>query len=863
MITIEDIRKFTLFRDFPTETLAAIIPRLVTNTYPSNTIIIYRGDPGHSMFMILSGRAAATLTNDEGVEYTLSTMTEGDIFGEIALLTGEPRTANVKAISDVRLIELSHDIFDELRTRYQELNSAFFRLMAQRLVKKDILQQVRDVESKEVIAGLLSVPPSSDVDQFPGNSKWVQDINRTIAHLAKSDANVLIRGERGSGRFLAARLIHYHIGDTTRPVLHLECDNPPPVQREAQEGGLAIRDEVHLEIAQESALFGHGPGVASYARGVRRGYLEIADGGTLILENAEHLAPGIQKLLAHYLTEHRFTRKGETGSLTSRVRIIATTSDDRNQAQEAVLIPEFLTLVSGAVVRLKPLRNRKRDIPLIAESLLAPFNRKFNKNVTGFSNDALNALVDHDWPLNVDELQQVIERAVAITEGKQITDRQIFVNFPTFSTAGKINLLKLPFLDSLVRHRFVPSALQFLTVPFMIGIILYTLLGPENKNPANLVVWSVWWPFIIFSIAVSARSWCGYCPLPVIANGINFNRTTFLTVPVFLTRHGIWIGIAGFVIIFLMEHVTHMFTQARATSVLLLTILGGAVVTTAIFGRRSWCKHICPLGRVVGHFAALSLVELGSNSNVCSSQCTTQDCVKDKNCPMGIHPSAAAATKNCVLCLSCLKICTHKSVRLQARLPWQEMMARERWEVPGAMFTILIVGSVLAVKLPTLMPLERYAAEFPVFFQGVGTFIKDAALPCLILTLFTALALVASGFPKMDRWREHFVHIGHVYLFLAFAGFLNIYFHEFVYNGHNLLPWLIDMAGLGGVIPAEAVTPNLGTLKALVPLITLSGAIPSLLMLKAIAAKYSLPKIIYRAHQAILILTSLVFLFVF
>ena len=863
MITAEDIRKFTLFKDFPTEILTAIIPHLICHTCPANTIIIYRGDPGHSMFMILNGRAAATSTNDEGVEYTLSTMTEGDVFGEIALLTGEPRTASVKAMTDVRVIELSRDIFDELRKRYQELNSAFFRLMAQRLVKKDILQQVKDVESKEVIASLLSVPPPLEVGQFLGNTKWVKDINGTIAHLAKSNANVLIRGGRGTGRFLAARLIHYHNGDSARPLLHLECDNPPPVQREARERHLATRDDVHLEVAQESALFGHGPGIAGYATGLRRGYLEIADGGTLILENAEHLAPRIQRLLAHYLTEHRFMRKGETGSLTSRVRIIATTGDDRNREPEAGLIPEFLTLLSGAVVRLKPLRDRKKDVPLIAESLLEGFNRKFNKNVKGFSSDALNALVDHDWPLNIDELHQVIERAVAITDGKQITDRQIFVNFPAFSTTGKINLLRLPFFDTLVHHPLVPSGLQFMTVPFMIGIILYTLLGPEKNNLANLIVWALWWPFIIFSIAVSARSWCGYCPLPVIANGINFNRTTFLAVPAFLSRHGIWIGIAGFVVIFMMEHASHMFTEARATSVLLLTILSGAVITTSLLGRRSWCKLICPLGRVVGHFAALSLVELGSNSNVCSSQCTTQDCVKDKNCPMGIHPSAARATKNCVLCLSCLKSCTHKSVRIDARLPWQEMMAREKWEVPGAMFTILIVGSVLAVKLPSLIPLDKYAAEFPVFLQGSGTFITDVALPCLILTLFTVLALVASGFPRDTGWREHFVHVGHVYLFLAFAGFLNIYFHEFVYNGHNLLPWLIDMAGLGGIITAETVTPNLGTLKALIPLITLSGAVLSLFMLTAIAAKYSLPKIIYRGHLVILSLTSVIFLFVF
>src|SRR5512136_3064203 len=105
MITVDDIRKFTLFKDFQEEVLAAILPHLVSKTFPADTTIIYRGDPGHSMFMILSGSAAATMTNDEGVEYTLSTMKEGDIFGEIALLTGEPRSANVKALTDVHVIQ--------------------------------------------------------------------------------------------------------------------------------------------------------------------------------------------------------------------------------------------------------------------------------------------------------------------------------------------------------------------------------------------------------------------------------------------------------------------------------------------------------------------------------------------------------------------------------------------------------------------------------------------------------------------------------------------------------------------------------------------------------------------------------------
>jgi signal transduction histidine kinase/ActR/RegA family two-component response regulator len=192
MITVEDIRQFTIFRDMPTEALAVITPRLISKTFPANTTIIRRGDTGQSMFMILSGRAAATSTSDEGVEYTLSTMTEGDIFGEIALLTGEPRTANVKAITDVRAIELSQDIFNELRQRYPELNSAFFRLLAQRISNKDIRQQIEE-KLKESEQRLYRVIQGSPIPTFViGKDHRVIYWNRALEELSGIKAEEII-----------------------------------------------------------------------------------------------------------------------------------------------------------------------------------------------------------------------------------------------------------------------------------------------------------------------------------------------------------------------------------------------------------------------------------------------------------------------------------------------------------------------------------------------------------------------------------------------------------------------------------------------------------------------------------------------
>jgi transcriptional regulator with AAA-type ATPase domain len=690
-----------------------------------------------------------------------------------------------------------------------------------------------------------------------GKTKWTSDTNVVIERLAAGEGNILILGERGTGKDLAARLVHFRGPGGTQPLFHLDCADPPPVQRESAAEKLGGRDALHREIAQESALFGHGVDAGSYARGIRRGYLELADGGAVVLENIDFLSPRVQRLLIQYLQEGSFNRTGEKEPIAGRTRLLSTASRSLEELKkQEKLDPDLLALVGTEILHLKPLRERKKDIPDIAEHLLQEYNQKFAKSVTGFSKEALNLLVDHDWPLNVDELRQVVERAVAIATGDTVTESQVFLNIPTFSTSGKYNLLRIPILRELVSHRLFPTGLRFVTIPFILGLILFTLAGPPENNPANLIVWGVWWPFLILSIIFSARSWCGYCPLPAISDGLNFYRRKFQDIPSGIVKYGVWIGIAGFALILLAEHAAHMFTSARATSILLLTILGGATITNFFFGKRSWCKLICPLGKMVANSSALSLVELGSNSNVCSSQCQTHDCVKERTCPMGLHPSAAAASKDCILCLSCVKTCRHQSVRIDARFPWRESLAREKWDVAGAFFAVSLAALVLAVKLPSWGPFARFLTSH----QLVNPLVADVTSSVAIGLVFTALAYLASGFPGVVSWKRNFAVTGYAYLFLAFAGFFNIYFHEFVYQGHNLLPWTVELVGLAAVIPAAWITPNLGTMKVLIPLVTLAGAICSFFMLAKLAGKYSIPQSVRRAHQGIMLLMTLFFL---
>ncbi|HTG82807.1 MAG TPA: sigma 54-interacting transcriptional regulator [Geobacteraceae bacterium] len=856
MISVSDLQAVAIFRELSPEDLARLAPSLTERTFAPGATIIYRGDPGYSLFAILEGSVSITLRNDEGIEYVINTQGEGENFGEMALITGEPRSANVKADAAVRLAELSQEAFFALIDRYPALADTFLQQIAQRRARTMVREQFAHLERAEIIANLFA-QKAPDIERLIGKSKWTADTNTLLQRVAGTTSNVLITGSRGTGKDLTARLVHFHSPEKDRPLFHLDCSNPPPIQRQQEPGSAAGQDVLHLEIAQESALFGHGIDAGSYAKGIRRGYLELADGGAVVLENVEALSPHVQRLLVQYLREGSFVRTGETSPIASRVRLICTALRPVQELKgPAGLDPELVPLLATELLALKPLRERKKDIPELAAHLLTQYNRKFGKEVTGFSEEALNSLVDHDWPLNVDEMHQVLERAVAIADGATITERHIFVNVHTFSTTGKFNLLKIPSLRELANHQLVPRAMRLITVPFILALTVLTLLGPDRENPANLLVWGVWWPFLIFSVLVSARSWCAYCPLPPIGEGISRFRKRFQAVPEPLARHGVWIGIVGFALILLWEHAAHMFTAAHATGVLLTTILTGAAVTNLLLGKRSWCKHICPLGRMVAQSSTLSVVGLGTNTNVCSSQCQSPDCIKDKNCAMGIHPSAAGLSKDCVLCLSCVKKCRNHSVRIEARLPWQETLSREKFTTPEASFALLLTALVLALKLPASGP-------FRSLLSGLGAVphaLAELVAICVVVALFIAAVILSCDPGDAASRKDVFTACGPAYLFLAFAGLFNIYFRELVESGANLVPWILQWTGAGGWIPASWVTPELGTLKYLIPCITLAGMATSLYAIRRLSEKHALSPWVRRRNQGIMLLTGLAFL---
>ncbi|BCR06791.1 histidine kinase [Desulfuromonas versatilis] len=848
MVPMDSLHQIRLFAGLSPEALELLAQRLNRRCFAAGQTILRQGEPTHAIYFILSGTVRVELTDPGGLRHTLATLGAGEMFGERALLTGELRTADVRSETQLQAAELPAEDFAALLPLCPELYANLCRQLARQLGNWAVRHHQDERENREILSNLVGWQLLPEFEAFPGTSPWAQQLNRDLGELAESPSHLLILGEIGTWKDLAARLVHFHSGEAGRPVLYLDCADPPPVLREQGRERSAAKPSLELQIAQESALFGHQPDSAIYARGTRRGYLELADGGDLILRNVGHLAPGVQKLLLAYLATGSFTRRGETTARHSRVRMLATSDEDLpTLAGLGHFDPELCARLAETTVRLKPLRERKKDIPVIARQLLGPLNKKHHKQIGRISQDALNLLVDYDWPLNGTELQQVMDRAVAVCTGPEIQAEQIFLQGVGRTGSGKHNLLRLPAADRLARSPLFPGLLRYLSVPTFLLALWHCLAGPAQPNLANLLVWSLWWPVLILSVALGARSWCSYCPVEALSESLSGWRRRYWDPPRWLRRSGGWLAMAGFIAVLLAEQATQMFHQARATGLLLAALLAGTVLTHQLFGPRVWCKYLCPLGRMIASFARISLVEMHSNGNVCTNRCKISDCIKEKKCPMGLHPTAVNSSDDCILCFSCVKNCPHHAVRLDLRDPALGVLQGTRRTLPGAAFAATLVGLVLA---------SRLAGP-----SGGGPWGWHQALGFLGITLgFVAAVFLASSGTRARRWQAGFAILGYAYLPLALTGMFNLYFRHFVSQGPELLRLAADTLGLGPWLPRELLRLELGTLQYLLPLLTLLGAGFSFRLLGQLAHSYALGRISIRLHQVLMALTAVAFL---
>lgn len=229
-----------------------------------------------------------------------------------------------------------------------------------------------------------------------GESAAMQRVYQFISKIAPTDATVLIGGESGTGKELAARAIHRN-------------------SKRAQKSFMAVNCAALSESLLESELFGHERGAFTGAIAQKKGRLEIAEGGTVFLDEIGELSPALQVKLLRVLQEREFERVGGTLTIKVDVRVIAATNKNLDDAMARGEFRHDLYYRLNVVsLDMPPLRERREDIMLLASYFLDKYGTRCNRRFKGFSDDARACLLSHDWPGNVRELENAIERAVVL-----------------------------------------------------------------------------------------------------------------------------------------------------------------------------------------------------------------------------------------------------------------------------------------------------------------------------------------------------------------------------------------------------------------------------------------------------------------
>ena len=256
-----------------------------------------------------------------------------------------------------------------------------------------------------------------------GNSPAMQAVKTLLQRVAVSPAStVLLTGETGTGKDLAAKAIHYNSDRAARTFVNITCSALP-------------------EQLLESELFGHERGAFTDARQQKRGLLEMGDGGTVFLDEIGEMTPALQAKLLRFLEEKTFKRVGGLHDIRVDVRVIAATHRDLEQSvREGKFREDLFYRLQVMPILLPALRERRGDIPLLANYYVDLYNREFRKKVHGISADALRLLEGYRWPGNIRELRNAIERAMLLID----RDRIEADDFATLSRATAPAQFRLP-----------------------------------------------------------------------------------------------------------------------------------------------------------------------------------------------------------------------------------------------------------------------------------------------------------------------------------------------------------------------------------------------------------------------------------
>ncbi len=354
---------------------------------------------GYEVLLADNGRMAVEVLRRQPIDLVISDIKMPDMSGVEVLRAAK---------------QVDHDVPVVMITAFASTETA---VEAMRLGACDYLSKPFDVDElklkvREKLEGrrlkqenlLLkrALGTAHEFSSIVGRSEPMQAVFRLIETIARTSSTVLITGESGTGKDMVARAIHFNSLRRDRPFVALNCGAVP-------------------ETLLESELFGHMRGAFTGADSNKKGLIEVAEHGTIFLDEIGEMSPTMQVKLLRVLQERRFRRVGGTEEIHADIRVLAATNQDvAKLIAEGRFREDLYYRLNVIPVHLPPLRERAEDVPLIAEHLVARIAAQMEKPMHGISQEAMTLLGAYGWPGNVRELENVLERAVALEQSPVI-----------------------------------------------------------------------------------------------------------------------------------------------------------------------------------------------------------------------------------------------------------------------------------------------------------------------------------------------------------------------------------------------------------------------------------------------------------
>jgi two-component system response regulator PilR (NtrC family) len=360
---------------------------------------IFLEKEGYEVLTARDGVTGLALATSQPVDLVISDIKMPHLDG-VGLLTGVRQQGLETPVIMITAYASSESAIQAMKQGAYDYITKPFKVEEIRLMIQRALEEAGRRQREEPAPAPRAEEPA--LRGIIGRSPKMVDLYKLISRVAAVDSTVLITGESGTGKELVARTIHYNSSRSTRPFIAINCGAIP-------------------EQLLESELFGHVKGSFTGAIANKAGLLEVARGGTVLLDEVAEMSPMLQVKLLRFLQDHIFRRVGGTEDIEVDVRIVAATNKTlAHQIQQGLFREDLYYRLNVISVEIPALRERREDIPLLAQSFLDVFAARSGRPSMTILPDAMTVLTAYGWPGNVRELENVIERAVALTSGDTI-----------------------------------------------------------------------------------------------------------------------------------------------------------------------------------------------------------------------------------------------------------------------------------------------------------------------------------------------------------------------------------------------------------------------------------------------------------